>query len=125
MIPEDLQYTDQHEWVRETGSDIARVGITDHAQQQLGDVVFVSLPAVGDRLEAGAVAGEVESTKSVSEIFAPVAGEVVAVNEALEDRPELVNSGPYGDGWLFEMRTSATAAGLLDAAAYTALVAAH
>lgn len=124
MIPEDLQYTDQHEWVRETGSDVVRVGITDHAQQQLGDVVFVSLPAVGASFDAGAVAGEVESTKSVSEIFAPVGGEIVAVNEALEANPELVNTGPYGDGWLFEVRTSGAGAGadLLDAAAYAGLV---
>lgn len=124
MIPEDLRYTDQHEWVRETEPGLVRVGITDHAQRQLGDVVFVSLPAVGDALGSGAVAGEVESTKSVSEIFAPVAGEVVAVNGALEEHPELVNSGPYGDGWLFEVRVAGSdpIGDLLDAPAYAALV---
>jgi glycine cleavage system H protein len=125
VIPEGLRYTDQHEWVHETGPGVVRVGITDHAQRQLGDVVFVSLPAVGAVLAAGAVAGEVESTKSVSEIFAPLPGEVIAVNEALEERPELVNAGPYGDGWLFEVRTADEGGDLLDAAAYAALIDGH
>jgi glycine cleavage system H protein len=126
VIPEDLRYTDAHEWVRDLGEGVVRVGITDHAQSQLGDVVFVQLPAVGDAVSAGGTVGEVESTKSVSDIFAPVSGTVVAVNEALADAPELVNSGPYDDGWMVEVRL-ADAAGaplddLLDPAAYRQLV---
>ena len=123
MIPDDLRYTDAHEWVRETADGVVRVGITDYAQSQLGDVVYVDLPAVGAELTAGAACGEVESTKSVSEIYAPVTGEVVAVNEALEGSPELVNSGPYGDGWMFDVRPADPGEldGLLDAQAYAAL----
>jgi glycine cleavage system H protein len=125
VIPEDLHYTDAHEWVREGDDGVLRVGITDYAQAQLGDVVFVDLPAVGDAVTAGAPCGEVESTKSVSEIYAPVSGEVVAVNGALEGSPELVNSGPYDDGWMFEVRPDGGAGdatgALLDAAAYRGL----
>ncbi|HEX8518053.1 MAG TPA: glycine cleavage system protein GcvH [Pseudonocardia sp.] len=123
MIPDDLRYTEAHEWVREGADGTVRVGITDYAQAQLGDVVFVELPAVGDAVTAGAACGEVESTKSVSELYAPVSGEVVAVNGALDDAPELVNSGPYGDGWMFEVRPADgdAPAGLLDADAYRAL----
>ena len=122
MIPDELHYTDAHEWVRDGADGVLRVGITDYAQAQLGDVVYVDLPAVGDTLTAGSPCGEVESTKSVSEIYAPVSGEVVAVNGDLEGSPELVNSGPYGDGWMFEVRTDgAPADGLLDAAAYRSL----
>ena len=122
MIPDELRYTDAHEWVRDGADGVLRVGITDYAQAQLGDVVFVDLPAVGDMVTAGSPCGEVESTKSVSEIYAPVSGEVVAVNGALEGSPELVNSGPYGDGWMFEVRAAgAPAEGLLDAAAYRSL----
>jgi glycine cleavage system H protein len=125
VIPEDLRYTDAHEWVRELGDGVVRIGITDYAQNQLGDVVFLQLPAVGDGVAAGAAVGEVESTKSVSELFAPVAGEVVAVNPALDDAPELVNSSPYEDGWMFDVRLgdggADQLAGLLDAAAYRAL----
>ncbi|MDT7648744.1 MAG: glycine cleavage system protein, partial [Pseudonocardiales bacterium] len=95
MIPEDLRYTDAHEWVRDLGDGVVRIGITDHAQSQLGDVVFVQLPSVGETVAAGAAVGEVESTKSVSDIYAPVSGTVVAVNESLEASPELINSGPY------------------------------
>ena len=125
MIPDDLRYTEAHEWLREGDDGVVRVGITDYAQAQLGDVVYVDLPAVGDAIEAGAPCGEVESTKSVSEIYAPVSGEVVAVNGALEGSPELVNSGPYDDGWMFEVRPTgepgeATGA-LLDASAYRSL----
>ena len=124
MIPKDLRYTDAHEWVRDSpdGADgVIRIGITDYAQAQLGDVVFVDLPAVGDAVTAGTPCGEIESTKSVSEIYAPVSGEVVAVNGALEATPELVNSGPYHDGWMFDIRPADGADGLdglLDAAAY-------
>jgi glycine cleavage system H protein len=122
VIPDDLRYTDAHEWVRDGADGVLRVGITDYAQAQLGDVVFVDLPAVGDAVTVGTPCGEVESTKSVSEIYAPVSGEVVAVNGALEGSPELVNSGPYDDGWMFEIRTDGAGVdGLLDAAAYRGL----
>lgn len=125
MIPEDLRYTEAHEWVRELGEGVVRIGITDHAQSQLGDVVFVQLPAVGDAVTAGAAVGEVESTKSVSDIYAPLAGSVVAVNEALQENPELINSGPYEAGWMMEIRLAdgadADQAALLDAAAYREL----
>jgi glycine cleavage system H protein len=125
VIPEDLRYTDAHEWVRELGDGVVRIGITDHAQSQLGDVVFVQLPAVGDSVAAGAAVGEVESTKSVSDIYAPLPGTVVAVNEALQDNPELINSGPYEAGWMIDVRLADGAADgpgeLLDAAAYREL----
>jgi glycine cleavage system H protein len=125
VIPEDLRYTDAHEWVRDLGDGVVRIGITDYAQNQLGDVVFLQLPAVGDEVAAGAAVGEVESTKSVSDVFAPVAGEVVAVNPALDDAPELVNSAPYEGGWLLDVRLAdggdGPLDGLLDAAAYRAL----
>jgi glycine cleavage system H protein len=121
MIPDDLRFTAEHEWVRELDAGLLRVGITDHAQQQLGDVVFVQLPEVGTVLAAGEVMGEVESTKSVSELFAPVAGEVTAVNTALDADPGLVNSGPYEDGWMVEVRPSGDTVELLDAAGYREL----
>jgi glycine cleavage system H protein len=127
--PDDRRYTDQHEWalVRDRDDDgvIVRVGLTDHAQDALGDIVFVQLPAVGDEVGPGGAIGEVESTKSVSDVYAPVAGVVAAVNHALEDAPEAVNADPYGDGWLVEIRVSGDGEptdGLLDAAAYQALV---
>ncbi|ALE83563.1 Glycine cleavage system H protein [Pseudonocardia sp. Ae406_Ps2] len=122
-IPSDLSYTEAHEWVRRSGDGVVRVGITDHAQSQLGDVVFVQLPTVGDTLAAGDAMGEVESTKSVSDIYAPVGGEVVAVNDGLDAAPELVNSAPYGDGWIVEIRLAdgASPDGLLDADAYRQL----
>jgi glycine cleavage system H protein len=121
-VPEDLKYTDQHEWVRLDGS-VATVGITDFAQDSLGDVVFVQVPEVGIAVDAGASCSEVESTKSVSDIYAPVAGTVVEVNGALDDTPELLNRDPYGEGWIFKVEVSDTAAveGLLDAAAYRGL----
>ena len=123
MIPADLRYTAEHEWVRATGDGRIRVGITDYAQDALGDVVFVSLPDLGATVAAGQSFGEVESTKSVSEIYAPLSGSVVARNEALETRPELVNSDPYGEGWIVELEIGDAAAvdGLLDAAAYGSL----
>jgi glycine cleavage system H protein len=125
VIPEDLRYTEAHEWVRDLGDGVVRVGITDHAQSQLGDVVFVQLPAVGDEVTAGAAVGEVESTKSVSDIYSPVVGTVSAVNDALDANPELINSGPYEAGWMFEIRLADGATGvpddLLDAAAYQEL----
>ena len=122
MYPDDLKYTSEHEWVRSPGDaeGSVRVGITYYAQDQLGDIVYVSLPAVGDAVTAGAACGELESTKSVSDVYAPVDGEVVAVNESLDATPELVNSDPYGGGWLYELVPADADAvgGLLDATAY-------
>ena len=124
MYPEDLKYTSEHEWVRTPGEadSSVRVGITHFAQDALGDIVFASLPEVGADVEAGSAVGELESTKSVSDIYAPVTGTVVARNEALDGSPELVNSDPYGEGWLFEVVPADTSAvdGLMDAAAYQA-----
>ncbi|HSV39103.1 MAG TPA: glycine cleavage system protein GcvH [Nocardioidaceae bacterium] len=121
MYPEDLKYTSEHEWVRVDGT-VVRVGITDFAQDALGDIVYVSLPEVGAAVEAGASVGELESTKSVSDVYAPLTGTVTARNETLDATPELVNSDPYGEGWLFELelRDDAQLGGLLDAAAYQA-----
>jgi glycine cleavage system H protein len=101
-FPEDLKYTREHEWVSIDGT-IATIGITDHAQQQLGDVVFVELPAVGDRVEKSDAFGVVESTKAVSDVYAPVSGEVAEVNDDLPDNPELINEDPYGDGWMIKL----------------------
>jgi glycine cleavage system H protein len=124
QVPEDLRYTADHEWARLDDGTV-RVGITDFAQDALGDVVFVQLPPVGGRVEQGGVLGEVESTKSVSEIYAPVSGEVQAVNTELDDRPELLNSDPYGRGWICEMRPDdpLSLEGLMTASAYTELTA--
>ncbi|MGD9528141.1 glycine cleavage system protein GcvH [Pseudonocardia sp.] len=121
MVPDDLRYTAEHEWVRELDGGVLRIGITDHAQEQLGDVVYVQLPEVGATLTAGQVMGEVESTKSVSELFAPAGGEVTAVNAALEADPALVNSAPYEDGWMVEVRPSGDTVELLDAVGYRQL----
>jgi glycine cleavage system H protein len=122
-VPGDQRYSSDHEWVRMNG-DAARVGITDYAQDALGDVVFVQLPEVGAQVEAGGELGEVESTKSVSEIYAPIAGEVTQVNLALEDSPELVNTDPYGEGWMVAIKPAdpASVDALLDADAYTSLI---
>jgi glycine cleavage system H protein len=128
--PDDRRYTDQHEWALVQGTDTAgtvvRVGITDHAQDALGDIVFVQLPAVGDEVAPGTPIGEVESTKSVSDVYPPVAGTVAAVNDALADAPETINSDPYGAGWLVDITVSGAdgdpTAQLLDAAAYQAIV---
>lgn len=122
-IPADLRYTAEHEWVQRTGEDTVRVGITDFAQDSLGDVVFIQLPDVGTDLTAGESFGEVESTKSVSDLYAPLSASVVAVNAELEAKPQLVNSDPYGQGWLLELRASGDTlddglAGLLGADAY-------
>lgn len=123
LIPDDLQYTAEHEWVRFESDGSAVVGITDFAQGSLGDIVYVDLAAAGSELVAGGLCGEVESTKSVSEIYAPLAGTVEAVNDALTDAPETVNADPYGAGWLVRLRPAEGAAeGLLDAAAYRAHV---
>jgi glycine cleavage system H protein len=106
--PEDLRYSTEHEWVRvsEDMDDQARIGITYYAQEQLGDIVFVTLPEVGTEVTAGDPCGELESTKSVSDVYAPVSGTVVARNDVLDESPELVNSEPYGDGWMFEIQMS-------------------
>jgi glycine cleavage system H protein len=125
VIPEDLRYTDDHEWVRVTSGGTVRVGITDYAQRQLGDIVFLQLPEVGQRIDSGAAVGEVESTKSVSDLFAPLGGEVIAVNETLVDQPELVNSEPYDAGWIFDLKpdepVERSLRDLLDAEAYRSL----
>jgi glycine cleavage system H protein len=122
QTPSELRYSRDHEWAKRDG-DRVRVGITDYAQDALGDVVFVDLPKVGATLKVGGVLGEVESTKSVSEVYAPVAGTVAAVNETLSASPELVNSDPYGEGWICEITTDSSDEydALLDAAAYEAL----
>jgi len=122
--PDDLRYTAEHEWVRAGDGGAVRVGITDYAQDALGDIVFVSLPAVGTSVGAGEPLGEVESTKSVSDVFSPVAGTVSARNETLESQPELLNSDPYGEGWIVEIEVPDPGAldALLDAAAYRALL---
>lgn len=122
MIPDDLRYTEAHEWVRDLEDGVVRIGITDHAQTQLGEVVYVQLPDVGTDVAAGTAVGEVESTKSVSDVVAPVSGTVTVVNAALSDDPAVVNSDPYGEGWMFEVRTTTEPEGLLDAAAYQELV---
>lgn len=121
-VPDELKYTAEHEWAKVGGATI-RVGVTDYAQEALGDVVFVSLPEVGAKVGQGDAFGEVESTKSVSDLYAPVAGKVTARNDELESRPELINSDPYGEGWLVEIEVSDASQidGLLDAAAYGTL----
>lgn len=123
MIPEDLYYSEEHEWVR-IDDAIATIGITDYAQDALGDIVYVDLPAVGDVIDAGSVIGELESTKSVSDVYAPIAGEVVARNDTLEAGPEVVNSDPYGEGWLIKVRPSDEnpTEALLASEAYAAIV---
>lgn len=109
-IPADLKYTAEHEWVRDLGNGVVRFGITDFAQDALGDIVFATLPAMGATLSAGTPCGEIESTKSVSDIYAPVSGEVVARNDAVETAPETLNSAPYEDGWIAEVKVSDPAA---------------
>jgi glycine cleavage system H protein len=123
VVPEELKYTQEHEWVARTSDDTVRVGITDYAQEQLGDVVFVQLPEPGETVTAGQAIGEVESTKSVSDIYAPLDGEIVARNENLDSQAELVNSDPYGEGWMIDIRVSDPDSldGLLDAEAYQKL----
>lgn len=124
MYPEDLKYTAEHEWVRvlEEPSGTLRVGVTAYAQEQLGDIVFVQLPDVGEEVTAGGTCGELESTKSVSDLYAPVSGKVTARNDAVVDAPEKINADPYGDGWLFDVVPSDPGAvdGLLSAADYQA-----
>ena len=122
--PEDLKYTAEHEWVRSGNGSTVRVGITEYAADQLGDIVFASLPSVGESVAAGDACGELESTKSVSDIFCPVPGVVSAVNALLESNPETVNADPYGAGWILELEPSDAQqlTGLMDATAYTELL---
>lgn len=122
-VPDDLAYTAEHEWVAELADGRLKIGITDYAQDALGDVVYVDLPESGASFEAGGVAAEVESTKSVSEIYLPIAGTIVDINEALADSPDLVNADPYGAGWFFIMEAAegADRSALIDAAAYRQL----
>ena len=124
MYPDDLKYTSEHEWVRPSSGDgdSVRIGVTDYAQDALGDIVYVSLPEVGAEVTDGGAVGELESTKSVSDVYAPLDGTVVAVNESLDQNPESVNTDPYGEGWLYELQPADPGAvdGLMDAEAYQA-----
>ena len=124
-VPEQLKYTKEHEWVSEVSTNRYRVGITDYAQVALGDIVYIQLPKLGDQIGAGKVCGEVESTKSVSEIYAPITGSIVAVNSELESKPETINSDPYGAGWLAEIEISGEISkeSLLDSQQYSVLTA--
>ncbi|MFM8621740.1 MAG: glycine cleavage system protein GcvH [Candidatus Nanopelagicaceae bacterium] len=121
-VPGNLQYSKEHEWVDSSGGNTVKIGITDYAQGALGDIVYVQLPKVGDSVSEGAVCGEIESTKSVSELFSPVSGKVVAVNTQLDSAPETLNSDPYGAGWIAEIEIAAPSTGLMDAAGYSALI---
>ena len=116
-VPGNLQYSKDHEWVDGSGSRV-KIGITDYAQGALGDIVYVQLPKVGDTVSEGAVCGEIESTKSVSELFSPVSGTVVAINTDLDSAPETLNSDPYGAGWIAEIEVSSPSSALMDAAGY-------
>jgi len=120
-VPENLRYTKEHEWVSDNGDGTITFGITDYAQSALGDIVYIQLPKVGMSISAGAVCGEVESTKSVSEIFAPVGGEILEVNESLNSAPERINQDPYHAGWIAKVK-SAGDASLLDSAGYALLI---
>ena len=119
-VPEELQYTKEHEWISKAGN-VIRFGITDYAQAALGDIVYIQLPQVGDELTSGRVCGEVESTKSVSEIFAPVSGKVVQINESLNNQPEIINQAPYAGGWIADVEVS-TEGALLSANEYRTLI---
>ena len=121
-VPSNLQYSKEHEWVDNSGGNRVKIGITDYAQGALGDIVYVQLPKVGDTVTEGAVCGEIESTKSVSELFSPVSGKVVAVNSNLDSAPETLNSDPYGAGWIAEIEISSSSTALMDAAGYSALI---
>ena len=123
LIPDGLQYTKEHEWVSEISTNVFRMGITDYAQGALGDIVYVQLPKIGENVVADKVCGEVESTKSVSEIFAPVTGKIVAINESLGQSPETINSEPYGAGWLAEIEVANAPADLLSPEQYRQITA--
>jgi len=123
-VPDELKYSKDHEWVRDNGDGTVTVGISDHAQEALGDLVFVEVPEPGRQIAAGEACGVVESVKAASDVYSPLAGEVTAINEALGDAPESINDDPYGEGWIYQMRPSdpAAVAALMDAAAYRALI---
>ena len=123
-IPADLMFTSSHEWIKDEGDDTVTIGITDHAQELLGDLVFVELPEIGDVIETGGEAGVVESVKAASDIYSPVSGEVIEINEDLVDSPELVNEQPYDNGWIYKMKlnNASEIEGLLDAEAYSDVV---
>lgn len=123
--PTDLRYTKSHEWVQDTGDGTATIGITDHAQEMLGDLVFVDLPDVGDSVDAGSECAVVESVKAASDIYSPVSGEIIAVNETLNDAPETINEDAFGEGWIYKIKLSDAAEvdSLLDAAGYEAVMA--
>ena len=123
LIPDGLQYTKEHEWVSEISANIFRMGITDYAQGALGDIVYVQLPKVGESVIADKVCGEVESTKSVSEIFAPVTGKIVSINDSLGQSPETINSDPYGSGWLADIQVESAPVGLLSPEQYRQITA--
>jgi glycine cleavage system H protein len=123
LIPDGLQYTKEHEWVSEISANVFRMGITDYAQGALGDIVYVQLPKVGESVTADKVCGEVESTKSVSEIFAPVSGKIVSINESLGQSPETINSDPYGSGWLAEIQVETAPVCLLSPEQYRQITA--
>jgi len=123
LIPDGLQYTKEHEWVSEISANVFRMGITDYAQGALGDIVYVQLPKVGESVVADKVCGEVESTKSVSEIFAPVTGKIVSINESLGQSPETINSDPYDSGWLAEIQVETAPVGLLSPEQYRQITA--
>ena len=122
-VPDNLSYTKEHEWVRETSASLFRIGITDFAQGALGDIVYVQLPKVGDNVRAGSVCGEVESTKSVSEIYSPITGTIRSINVELDKAPELINQDPYGTGWIAEIEISEAPTELLSASEYESLTA--
>ena len=122
-IPEDLKYTKEHEWVRESSAATFQIGITDFAQAALGDIVYIQLPKIGESVSAGQVCGEVESTKSVSEIYSPLSGKIVAINQALDGTPELINQDPYNSGWIAEIEISQMPSDLLTSGEYAVLTA--
>ena len=122
-VPVELKYTKEHEWIRESSATIFQIGITDFAQGALGDIVYIQLPKVGENVTAGAVCGEVESTKSVSEIYSPITGKISAVNPALDKAPELINQDPYGAGWIAEIEVSEFPTDLLTSVEYESLTA--
>jgi glycine cleavage system H protein len=122
-VPETLSYTEEHEWITQPGEDdVVTIGITAYAADALGDIVYLSLPQEGATVESGEPCGEAESTKSVSDVYAPVSGEIVAVNGSVEEDPGIVNADPYGEGWLFKIRTSGDSGDLLDAPAYSKII---
>ena len=122
-IPEDLKYTKEHEWVRENSASTFQIGITDFAQAALGDIVYIQLPKIGQSVSAGQVCGEVESTKSVSEIYSPLSGKIVAINQSLDGTPELINQDPYNSGWIAEIEISELPSDLLTSGEYAVFTA--